>query len=243
LIIEEGLEMAVLDRVLGSIAQIAQACGVTVVTGDTKTVESGSADKLFINTAGIGVWSAPEPLGLDRIQVGDRIIVSGTLGDHGMTIMSERQDIKFRSSLTSDCAPLNGLIQDVLDHTSGLRFMRDPTRGGLAATLNEIVRATGLSIDIQEMALPIDPTVQAAADMLGFDILNIANEGKCVMVVAEGSAETCLQRCRSHPLGRQARSIGTIEGTDGVPVVQLTTRIGGRRVVQMPYGRELPRIC
>ncbi len=243
LIMEEGLVIAELDRVLDSIAITAKACGVSVVTGDTKTVEKGAADKLFINTAGIGHLPSGLSLGLDQIKTGDKILVNGTLGDHGMTIMSEREDIKFQSPLASDCAPLNGLISTLLDHCSGIRFMRDPTRGGMAATLNEVARATGMGVDIYEEALPITPTVQAAADMLGFDVMNIANEGKVVIVVAAEEADACLKACQNHELGQQASIIGDVVAADPAPVVELVTRIGGRRIVQMPYGRELPRIC
>jgi hydrogenase expression/formation protein HypE len=243
LILEEGLKIALLDRVLDSIAATAKACGVSVVTGDTKTVEKGAADKLFINTAGIGHYPASLCLGLDQIKVGDKILVSGTIGDHGMTIMSEREDIKFESPLASDCAPLNGLIGQLLESCPGIRFMRDPTRGGLAATLNEVSRATGLSVAVHEKALPVTPTVQAAADMLGFDVLNIANEGKVVIVVDPDEAEACLKACQNHELGRQACIIGDVVAPDRTSVVELITHIGGKRIVQMPYGRELPRIC
>ncbi len=243
LILEEGLEIALLDRVLDSIAVAAKACGVSVVTGDTKTVEKGAADKLFVNTAGIGLYPAGLSLGLDQIKVGDKILVNGTIGDHGMTIMSEREDIKFESPLASDCASLNGLIAQLLESCPGIRFMRDPTRGGLAATLNEVVRSTGLSVGIHENALPVTPTVQAAADMLGFDVLNIANEGKVVIVVDPDEAEACLKSCQDHDLGRRAGIIGEVVATDHTSVVELITQIGGKRIVQMPYGRELPRIC
>jgi hydrogenase expression/formation protein HypE len=243
LIMEEGLDMAELDRVLDSVAATARACGVSVVTGDTKTVEKGSADKLFINTAGIGLYPSGLSLGMDQIKAGDRILISGTMGDHGMTIMSEREDIKFESPLASDCAPLNGLIRTLLDQCPGIRFMRDPTRGGVAATLNEIVRATGMNVEIREDALPVTPTVQAAADMLGFDVLNIANEGKVVIVVDQAEADTCLKACQHHELGRHADIIGDVVAADQTAVVALITKIGGKRIVQMPYGRELPRIC
>ena len=243
LILEEGLELAVLDKILSSIGETAQGCGVSIVTGDTKTVEAGSVDKLFINTAGIGVrWPAAD-LGLNRVAVGDKIIVSGTLGDHGMTIMSQREDISFQSPLASDCACLSPLIERLVEHCDGVKFMRDPTRGGLAATLNEVVRATGYGMEIIETALPVHPTVQAAADMLGFDILNIANEGKCVVICSPDTAKQCLDLCRSHPLGQDAALIGEIVASHAVATVELKTRIGGRRIVQMPYGRELPRIC
>jgi len=243
LIMEEGLELDILDRVLDSVAKTAQENSVEIVTGDTKTVEAGAADKLFINTAGVGARITAEALGFSRIVPGDQILVSGTLGDHGMTIMSEREDIKFKSQLKSDCAALGGLIEQLLLQVEGVRFMRDPTRGGLAATLNEIARGTGCSVEVHEKDIPVNPRVQAAADMLGFDVLNIANEGKFVTVVGADSAQQCLALCRSHRLGQDAAVIGHIEAASDLAIVELVTKIGGRRIVQMPYGRELPRIC
>jgi hydrogenase expression/formation protein HypE len=243
LIIEEGFEFELLDKILTSISRTAKASNVNIVTGDTKTVESGAVDKIFINTAGIGERLAGVDLGFSRITAGDKIIINGTIGDHGMTIISQRQDIKFQSKLQSDCAALAGLTCKLLENTNGVKFMRDPTRGGLAATLNEISRASGLSIEIRETDIPVKPTVQAAADMLGFDVLSIANEGKFVAVVSPESADDCLNICKKHPLGKEASIIGEIVQSRDVPVVELITKIGGRRIVQMPYGRELPRIC
>jgi hydrogenase expression/formation protein HypE len=243
LIIEEGFEFRLLEKILDSIAQTACENDVAVVTGDTKTVEKGAADKIFINTAGIGVRIDGVELGFDKIRAGDAVIISGTIGDHGMTIMSQREDIGFQSELTSDCAALSALTSKLLVSATGIRFMRDPTRGGLAATLNEIVSQTGLSIEINEQDIPVKPTVQAAADMLGLDVLNIANEGKFVAVVSQDCADDCIKICHRHPLGRQAAIIGEVVKTEDVSVVEMTTKIGGRRIVQMPYGRELPRIC
>ncbi|UCF16366.1 MAG: hydrogenase expression/formation protein HypE [Phycisphaerales bacterium] len=243
LIIEDGFELRLLDKILASIGKTARQSGVNIVTGDTKTVEAGAADKIFINTAGIGQRLPGVELGFDKIAAGDRIIVNGTIGDHGMTIISQREDIKFQSQLESDCAPLAGLTGELLETTTGVKFMRDPTRGGLASTLNEIARSTNLGVEIRENDIPVRPAVQAAADMLGFDVLAIANEGKFVAIVSPESAEDCLKACRNHPLGEDAEIIGQIVETRDVPVVELVTRIGGRRIVQMPYGRELPRIC
>lgn len=243
LIIEEGLEFELLERILASIGETARANEVDIVTGDIKTVEAGAADKIFINTAGIGTRVDGTRLGAKRITVGDKIIINGTIGDHGMTIISQREGIKFESQLASDCAGLAGLTCQLLRNTEGVKFMRDPTRGGLAATLNEISRSSGLSIEVHEADIPINPTVQAAADMLGFDILNIANEGKLVAIVSCESADACLKMCRKHPLGKEASTIGEIVETGDVPVVEVVTKIGGKRIVQMPYGRELPRIC
>jgi len=182
-------------------------------------------------------------LSFKRIEDGDKIIINGTIGDHGMTIMSQREEIKFQSKLKSDCAALAELTCKLLQNTNGVKFMRDPTRGGLAATLNEIIRSSGSSIEIRQVNIPVNPTVQAAADMLGFDVLNIANEGKFVAIVSPESADRCLNICRKHQLGKKASIIGEVVETRDVPVVEIETLIGGRRIVQMPYGRELPRIC
>lgn len=243
LIIETGFEFEMLDRILNSIAEAAKQNKVSIVTGDTKTVEAGAADGIFINTAGVGIRLPGVDLGFKKITAGDKIIISGTIGDHGMTIISQREDIKFQSVLKSDCAGLAGLTCRLLEKCGGVKFMRDPTRGGLAATLNETARATGLSIEINQADVPINKTVQAAADMLGFDVLNIANEGKFVAIVSPGSADECLNVCRKHLLGKKARIIGEVVETSGTAVVEMKTKIGGKRIVQMPYGRELPRIC
>ncbi len=243
LIIEEGLEFSVLDRILDSIGKAAAESNVEIVTGDTKTVEAGAADQLFINTAGIGTMLDGVELGFERISAGDKILLSGTIGDHGMTVISQRKDIRFQTQLKSDCAALAGLTGELLEKTAGVKFMRDPTRGGLAATLNEISGQALLSIQINEPDIPINPTVQAGADMLGFDVLNIANEGKFVAVVAPDAAGACLDICRNHPLGKNASLIGEITEPGDVAMVEMTTKIGGKRIVRMPYGRELPRIC
>ncbi len=243
LIIEEGFEFELLEKILSSISRAAKDNNVSIVTGDTKTVESGAADKIFINTAGIGVRLDGVNLGFDRIEVGDKIIISGTIADHGMTIISQREDIKFQSKLKSDCASIAELTQQLLENGEGVKFMRDPTRGGLAATLNEISKQSRLSIEINEADIPINPTVQAAADMLGLDVLDIANEGKFVAIVSPESADDCLNICRKHPLGKKANIIGQVVKATDAAVVEMVTKIGGRRIVQMPYGRELPRIC
>ena len=243
LIIEEGFELGLLEKILASIGREARQNNVDVIAGDTKTVEAGAADKIFINTAGIGVKLAGVDLGFDKISVGDKIIINGTIGDHGMTIISQREDIKFQSQLKSDCAGLADLTCQLLENTSGIKFMRDPTRGGLAATLNEISVASAMSIEICEADIPVNPSVQAAADMLGFDVLNIANEGKFVAIVSQKSADKCLEICRNHALGKKAKMIGEVTKIQDVPIVELVTKISGRRIVQMPYGRELPRIC
>jgi len=243
LIIEEGFEFELFEKILASISQAARQNNVNIVAGDIKTVEAGAADKIFINTAGIGEKLAGVDLGFGKIAVGDKIIINGTIGDHGLTIISQREGMKFQSRLQSDCAGLAELTCRLLENTDGVRFMRDPTRGGLAATLNEISTATALSIEIREADIPVNPTVQAAADMLGFDVVTIANEGKFVAIVSPESADDCLNICKNHPLGKEAGIIGEVVQTRDVPMVEMITRIGGKRIVQMPYGRQLPRIC
>jgi hydrogenase expression/formation protein HypE len=243
LIIEEGFEFELFEKILDSISKSARQNNVDVVTGDIKTVESGAIDKIFINTAGIGVRLDSVDLGFDKIAAGDKVIINGTIGDHGMTVISKREGIKLQSKFKSDCAGLAELTCQLLQNTNGVKFMRDPTRGGLAATLNEISRATGLSIEIHQADIPVNPAVQAAADMLGFDVLTIANEGKFLAIVPPQSANDCLKICKNHPLGKEANIIGDVTETRDVAVVELVTTIGGKRIVQMPYGRVLPRIC
>lgn len=245
LIIEEGMEFSLLEQILSSAADCAEKAGVPIVTGDTKVVESGAADGIYINTAGIGTRLEGVDLSVKRIAAGDKIIINGNIGDHGMTIMSQREGISFQTPLQSDCAALNGLTESILALGSQIKFMRDPTRGGVAATTNEIAKESGYSIRLSENDLPIDPTVQAAANMLGFDLLNIANEGKVVIVASADVAEAVVEICKKHPLGKDAAVIGEVVEVQGQgePVVEMTTLIGGARMVQMPYGRELPRIC
>jgi len=243
LIIEEGLELEVLRKILHSAAKAAKQENVEIVCGDTKVVEAGAADKIFINTSGIGLKLPKADVGFEKIAAGDKIIITGTIGDHGMTIMSHREGTKFESDLKSDCAPVSEICGKVIEALGDdIKFMRDPTRGGLAATLNEIVNQANLGIEIEESQIPVNPTVRAAAEMLGFDILNIANEGKVVIVVSAQKAQQCLEICQSCEIGKEAAIIGQIiQGTE--PLVELITMIKGRRIVPMPYGRELPRIC
>jgi hydrogenase expression/formation protein HypE len=243
LIIETGFEMSKLEKILKSIATTARENNVMVVTGDTKTVEAGSADGIFINTAGIGTLADSRSLSLDRVKPGDKIIVSGSMGDHGMTVISQRKGIEFESDLKSDCAALIGLTREMLMLGDSVKFMRDPTRGGLSVLLNDISSGTGCDIKITEKDIPVKANVQAAADMLGFDVLTIANEGKLVAVVDSADAEKCLAICKKHPLGGDAAIIGTVGEPNSQAIVEMVTEIGGSRIVQVPYGRELPRIC
>lgn len=244
LILEEALEIEILEKILQSIGETAKKAKVKIITGDTKVVEKGSADGIFINTSGVGVLMNKANPAFSRIQPGDAILINGALGDHGMTIMSQREGLQFQSPLKSDCACLHELTEMLYDNLGDkVKFMRDPTRGGVAATVNEIAQTANVSIELKEADLPIDKTVQAAADMLGFDLLNIANEGKVLAVVAPNAAQKALDLWKGHPLGQKAAIIGQVaEAKDGA-LVELITKIGGRRVVQMPYGRELPRIC
>jgi hydrogenase expression/formation protein HypE len=243
LILEEGLPFDVLDRVLASIAATAEAAGVPIVTGDTKVIERrGETAGMMINTAGIARRRTDVQLGLDRVLPGDVVIVNGPIAEHGLAIMSVRSGLEFESTLKTDAAPLNGMIAAGLDSGADLRFMRDATRGGIAGVLADVVEATGRSVEIDEQMVPVTPTARHAAEMLGLDPLTVANEGKCVAVVAAADAERLLAAWRSHPLGRDATMIGLV--TDArPPLVELVTRVGGKRVVQRPYGEELPRIC
>ena len=242
LIIEEGLPMATLDRVLDSVARTADEADVVIATGDTKVVEHGAADGLFINTAGVGRIPAHAPSGPRTIRVGDRVLITGTIGDHGITIMSRREGITFDAPIQSDVAPLNKLVDHVLACGADIRVFKDPTRGGVAAVLNELAEAAGMTIELHEGALPIRPAVNGACQMLGLDPLIVANEGKMVVVCDQKASDRVLGALREHPLGREAAVIGEVVAADR-PLVTLRTRVGGRTIVQMPYGQQLPRIC
>ena len=242
LILEEGLPLGVLDRIVASIAAAAREAGVEVVTGDTKVIERRGGDGLFINTAGVGRLMEGPRLDLGRVESGDAILVNGNLADHGLTIMSVRSDIRFDSELRSDAAPLNGLIGQLLKSGADVKFLRDATRGGVAGVLADISERSGLSIEIREADIPITRTARNAAEMLGLDPITVANEGKCVCVVAAKDASTALAALRSHPLGKAAAVIGRVTSAKP-PLVELNTRAGGQRIVQRPYGEELPRIC
>jgi hydrogenase expression/formation protein HypE len=241
-ILEEGLPLADLLRVVRSMAAAAQTAGVHVVTGDTKVVERGKADGLFITTAGVGV--VPDGIELDgaRARPGDAVIVSGHLGDHGMAILSQREALAFDSPIESDCAALNGLVAHMLEHCQSLRLLRDPTRGGLANTLNELCQQSGVGMRIDEAALPVHPAVRAACEFFGLDPLYLANEGKLVAVCAAEDAAALVQAMRSHPLGRDAAVIGQVRA-DAHGFVTMTTTFGGERLLDWLHGEMLPRIC
>ncbi len=241
-ILEEGLELDVLERVVRSMAEAAHAAGVQVVAGDTKVVERGHGDGVYVNTAGVGVVMEGVEIGPDRARSGDAVLLSGALGDHGIAVLSKREGLEFETELLSDSAALNGLVEALLTTVPRTHCLRDPTRGGLAAALNELAGASGVGIEIEETALPVRPAVAAACEMLGFDPLTVANEGKLIAFVPPEEAEEALAALRDHPLGREAARIGVVT-EEHAGMVLARTPIGGRRVVDMPLGELLPRIC
>ncbi len=242
LVLEEGLPLATLDRILDSVAAACCEAGVPVVTGDTKVVERRRGDGMILTTAGVGRRRKGVELAPGAIRAGDRILVSGGLAEHGLAVLSAREGLGFETDLRSDAAPLNGLIRALLDSGPGLRFLRDPTRGGLAGLLADVSEETGLGVEIEEEALPLSAAARGACEMLGLDPLAVANEGKLVAVAAPEAASRLLAACRAHPLGSRAALVGVFTGADR-PLVELLTRSGGRRIVQRPYGEDLPRIC
>ena len=241
-ILEEGFPLADLARIVDSMAEAASAAGVPVVTGDTKVVEQGKADGVYITTTGIGVVADGADYSGDRARVGDRIIVSGTIGEHGMAVLAQRESIGFSAAIRSDTAALHGLIASMRASGAAIRVLRDPTRGGVATTLNEIARQSGVGMMLQESALPILPEVAAACEFLGLDPLYVANEGKLLAIVAAEDADGLLATMRAHPLGRRAALIGSVHA-DAQHFVQMTTTLGGRRIVDWLTGEQLPRIC
>jgi len=242
LIIEEGLPTADLERVLASMAEQARAAGVQVVTGDTKVVNRGAADKLFINTAGIGVIARGVEIAATRARPGDVVIVNGTLGDHGAAILVARNELELQSNIISDCQPLHSLVQAMLAACPDIRCLRDATRGGLATVLNEFAVSSKVGIRLQERALPLKPEVRGACEMLGLDVLYMANEGKLVAVVPHEAAAAVLAAMRAHPAGVASAVVGEVLAEPAGHVV-LNTAFGGERVVDMLVGEQLPRIC
>ena len=242
-ILEEGFPLAQLAAVVSAMADAARAAGVRIVTGDTKVVERGHGDGCYVNTAGVGVLRSGISVGPHRAQVGDVVLVSGTIGDHGMAIMSVREGLEFESQIRSDCAALNGLIAGVLDAAgSGVHAMRDPTRGGLASTLNEIATSSDVGIEIDETSLPVRGEVQSACELLGLDPVYVANEGKAVFFVASDAADRVLETLRAHPLGNDAARIGRVVAQHPKMLVARTA-MGANRVIATQIGEQLPRIC
>lgn len=243
MIIEEGFSRSDLDRILQSMREAARKAGVRIVTGDTKVVPRGAADKIFINTAGIGVVPEGVHLSGANARIGDRVLLSGTMADHGMTILTRREGLRFASPMESDTAPLNHLTAGLMAaFGEKIHVLRDPTRGGVGTTLNEIALSSGVGILIREESLPVRPAVAGACELLGVDPLYVANEGKLVAVVAPEAAAEILGMMRSDPLGREACIIGEVSPVGPAPVV-MATRIGGTRIVDMLTGEQLPRIC
>jgi hydrogenase expression/formation protein HypE len=241
-IIEEGFEIAALEKILISMKETAEFANVKIVTGDTKVVEKGNADGIYINTSGIGTLIEGVELGQHRIQIGDKIIINGYIGDHGAAIIQARGDFPIEMNLSSDCAPINHLTNVLLAKSDGVRLMRDPTRGGVATVLNEFVENQAFGIQIEETALPVRDCVQGLCEPLGFDPLYLANEGKFLMVITEDEAEKALGIIRSFPGSESAEIIGEVISEPREKVI-LETRIGSHRILDMLSGEMLTRIC
>ena len=241
-ILEEGLPLADLKRIVDSMAAAARDAGVRIVTGDTKVVERGHGDGVYISTTGIGVVADGVQLCGSQARPGDAILVSGTLGEHGMAVMSQRDNLGFASPIVSDSAALHTLAAALMAASPGLRLMRDPTRGGLATTLNEIARQSGVGMQLQEDAIPLQPAVRAACEFLGLDPLYVANEGKLIAVCPAAEADAALAALRAHPLGRHAANIGQVVA-DPHHFVRVRTAFGGERLLDWLAGEMLPRIC
>ncbi|GFE57201.1 hydrogenase expression/formation protein HypE [Geobacter sp. AOG1] len=242
LILEEGMSRRELAIILAAMREAADRAGVAIVTGDTKVVPRGKADRLFINTSGVGVVENGVEINGCKAQVGDRVIINGTIGDHGIAVLAAREGLELATDIESDCAALNGLVTELLQDGEALHVLRDPTRGGVATTLKEIAIQSGVTITLREEALPLKSGVRGVCSILGLDPLYVANEGKLLAIVAPDRADAALARMRRHPLGSDAAIIGEVTGaSDGR--VQLETSVGGVRGVEMLAGEQLPRIC
>ena len=241
-IIEEGFPRDELAEIVDSIKETAKAAKVEIITGDTKVVNRGCADKLFINTAGLGIIPENVDIAGDKARPGDKVILSGTIGDHGIAVLSRREGLSFSTHLKSDCAPLGGLVAEMLDASPNIHCLRDPTRGGVATTLNELAGQSGVSIRIEEAKIPVREEVPAACEMLGFDPLYVANEGKLVAIIAAEDAAKILTAMRANPYGKDAAIIGEVTAENPGRVV-MKTSVGASRIVDMLVGDLLPRIC
>jgi len=242
LIVEEGLDYKTLEWIVDSISLEAKKAGVYFVTGDIKVVEKGACDKIFINTSGIGRVVKKKRLSIKNIKAGDKIIITGGIGEHGLAVLARRKELDLGFNIKSDCAALNSLIIPVLKKTDAIKFMRDPTRGGVATTLNEVAEAVKLNITIDEQKLPLSSKVKAACELLGLDPLYIANEGKAILVVKKNSATSVLNLLKRHSQGKNARIIGEVTGIPKARVV-LNTLLGTQRIIDMLSADPLPRIC
>ena len=241
-ILEEGLPLETLQRIVVSLGRAADDAGVMIVTGDTKVVEKGKGDGLFINTSGIGRVLPGINLSANQARPGDAIVLSGSLGDHGITILSQREGLEFESPIVSDCAALHTLVAAMMAASSAIRCMRDPTRGGLSSALNEIAGQSRVGMELDESAIPVQEAVRGACELLGLDPLYVANEGKLVAIVDPNHAEQIVAAMRAHPLGQQARVIGKVTSTNS-GLVMMRTSLGTTRIVDMLSGDQLPRIC
>ncbi|MBF0304035.1 MAG: hydrogenase expression/formation protein HypE [Alphaproteobacteria bacterium] len=241
-VIEEGLPLADLRRIVESMAAASREAGVPIVTGDTKVVEKGKGDGVFITTTGIGVVPEGVTISGDRARPGDAILISGTMGDHGVAVMSKRENLSFQTDLLSDSAALHGLVAAMVEAVRDLHCLRDPTRGGLASTLNELAVQSGVGMMIREAAIPVRDSVRGACELLGLDPLYVANEGKLIAICAAQDAPRLLAVMRAHPLGRDAAMIGAVV-EDPHHFVQMETAFGGTRIVDWLAGEQLPRIC
>ncbi len=241
-ILEEGFPLDDLDRIVRSMAGAANAAGVQVISGDTKVVERGKGDGVFITTTGLGVVPDGLDLSARHVRAGQAVLVSGTMGDHGVAVLSKRENLEFETEILSDSAALHGLVADMVAAVPGIVMLRDPTRGGLAATLNEIATTAGVGMILDEAQIPVAPDVAAACELLGLDPLNTANEGKLIAICPAGDAEALLATMRAHPLGRDASIIGEVT-EDLAHLVQMRTAFGGTRIVDWLAGEQLPRIC
>ena len=241
-ILEEGFPLESLRRIVSSMREAAHRAGVQIVTGDTKVVEKGSCDGMFINTAGIGIVNTPLPLSADQARTGDVVLLSGPIGDHGIAILAEREGLSFETDIVSDTAPLNSLVSDLLATGVTIRCMRDPTRGGVASSCNEIAQTSRVGIQLEEGAIPLRPEVKGACELLGLDPLYIANEGKLLAICAPEDADRLLEAMKRHPLGTGACLIGRVtSGNAGL--VTMRTTFGATRIVDMLANDPLPRIC
>ncbi|TWT84197.1 Hydrogenase expression/formation protein HypE [Planctomycetes bacterium CA13] len=241
-IIEEGLQMEQLLRIANDMGRAAKTAGVSIIAGDTKVVERGCGDGCYINTSGIGVLLPERAIAIDQARPGDVVIVSGTVGDHGVAVMSVREGLEFETQIQSDCAPLTALVQAMLDAVPNIHAMRDPTRGGVAMSLNEIADASGCGIELDDESIPVRGPVRAACEFLGLDPLLVANEGKLIAIVASSDADRLLAAMKAHPLGRDAAIIGRVI-EDKNRLVVARTPVGTKRIVSVPIGEQLPRIC
>jgi hydrogenase expression/formation protein HypE len=241
-VVEEGFAMSALRAVVADMAEAAAHAGVEIVTGDTKVVNRGAADGMYVTTAGVGIIPPQRQLAPSRVQPGDVILVSGTIADHGMAVMLARGDLDLEADIRSDTAPLGGLVDALFQAAPSTRWLRDPTRGGVGTVCNELARDTNLAVVLDEALLPINPAVGGACDLLGIDPLYVANEGKLIAIVAPDEADAALQAMRAHPLGGESARIGDIRA-DPEGIVVLLTTFGGTRIVDMLVGDPLPRIC